>query len=142
MPRPKLPRHIISSPIAREFRPEGGEHADEKVVLSLEEFEAVRLIDFEGLDQSGAAAIMKVSRQTVGRILKAGRFKLAKSVVQALRLKVTGGCYKIYKNGPGPRSHGRGRGRRPGGRGMGHGRHQSDRSEEFQPNDRQEEDEL
>lgn len=121
MPRPKRPRHISSRPVAREFRPEGIE-AEEVVVLTLEEFEAVRLIDFEGLDQSQAAEIMNVSRQTVGRILRAGRYKLSKSVVRALRLRVSGGCYKVRGNGAGPfgRKRGRGRGKGRGGQGRCH----------------------
>ncbi len=94
MPRPKRPRCIISRPIIKEFRPEGVEEKGE-ITLSLEEFEAIRLIDFQGLDQSQAAEIMNVSRQTFGRILKIGRFNLSKALVNAYRLKVTGGCYTI-----------------------------------------------
>lgn len=126
MPRPKRPRCIISRPATKGFRPEGLEEKGE-VLLSLEEFEVIRLIDFEGMDQSQAAEIMKVSRQTVGRILKAGRFTLSKALVEARRLKVEGGCYEIHGNGHGRGGHGNGmgRGRKGGGRGMGRGRKNS-----------------
>lgn len=107
MPRPKRPRHIVSRPAISGFKPEG-EDAKGEVSLSFEEFEAVRLIDYEGMDQSGAAQIMNVSRQTVGRILRAGRFKLTKALVEAHRLKVEGGCYKIHENGYGRGRHGHG----------------------------------
>lgn len=115
MPRPKRPRHIISRPGIRKFGPEGMD-TEQQIVISLEEVEAVRLIDYEGMDQSGAAQIMNVSRQTVGRILKLGRFKLAKAVVEGHRLKVQGGCYKVQnslgrKFGGPRRCHGRKRGR-------------------------------
>lgn len=115
MPRPKRPRHVISNPLADAFRPEGMEPRDE-ITLSLEEFEAIRLIDYSGMDQSQAAEIMNVSRQTVGRVLKMGRYKLSKSIVEALRLKVSGGCYTFKGRGMGQghRRRGRGMGRNAG----------------------------
>ncbi len=106
MPRPKRPRYIINQPIVNAFIPEGTPSCDE-VTLSLEEFEIIRLIDYEGLDQSQAAEIMQVSRQTVGRILKSGRYNLSKFVVEAHRLKVEGGCFKVHQKGHG--HHGLGR---------------------------------
>lgn len=118
MPRPKRPRHIISRPAIKEFRPVGVE-AVEEITLSLEEFEAVRHIDFEGLDQQQAAEIMSVSRQTFGRILKAARYKVAAALVNACCLKVEGGCYKIQGKGRGFGRHGRGK--RRGRRGTGSG---------------------
>lgn len=121
MTRPKRPRCIRSHPIIKEFRPEGVEERGE-VTLSLEEFEAIRHIDFEGLDQSRAAEIMNVSRQTFGRILKAGRFNLSNALVNAYRLKVEGGCYLITGNGSDYGRHGRGRGYGRRGRGPGTGR--------------------
>lgn len=118
MPRPKRPRYIDAVPRVTEFVPRGTVPAEE-VILSLEEFEAVRLIDYDGLDQTQAADIMNVSRQTVGRILRVGRFKLAKAVVAGCRLTVSGGCYHIDDN-----RSGRGRRRHRGGGRCGH----SDRS--------------
>jgi uncharacterized protein len=115
MPRPKRPRYIINQPIVNAFIPEGT-HSGEEVTLSLEEFEIIRLIDYEGLDQSQAAEIMQVSRQTVGRILKSGRYNLSKFVVEAHRLKVEGGCFKMHQKGHG--HHGLGK----HGQGFGFGR--------------------
>ena len=106
MPRPKRPRCIAARPSIKGFRPRGVEETGE-VILSLEEFEAIRLIDYQGLDQSGAAEIMEVSRQTVGRILKSARYKIAESLVTAKRLTVQGGCFEM-------RGRGMGRGRRHG----------------------------
>ncbi|HSL61865.1 MAG TPA: DUF134 domain-containing protein [Desulfotignum sp.] len=120
MPRPKKPRYIDAVPRITEFSPEGIDPAGE-VILSLEEFEAVRLVDYDGLDQSRAAEIMNVSRQTVGRVLRAGRFKLAKTVVEGSRLTVSGGCYRVDEDRSG---RNRRRRRRGGGRcsGCGPGR--------------------
>jgi len=124
MPRPKRPRCIISRPIIKEFKPEGVKERGE-VILSLEEFEAIRHIDFEGLDQSQAAEIMNVSRQTFGRILKAARYNLSNALVNAYRLKIGGGCYRVHDNDHGYGRHGRGHGRKGGGMGIGHGRKRS-----------------
>lgn len=104
MPRPKRPRCISSRPISNGFKPSGTPETGE-ITLTLEEFETVRLIDYEGFDQAGVAEVMNVSRQTVGRILKAARYKIAESLVTAKRLRVHGGCYQI-------RGRGMGRGRR------------------------------
>ncbi len=104
MPRPKLPRIIHSPPSIDVFNPSGSEQTGE-VVLSYEELEAIRLIDFEGLDQSKASAHMGISRQTFGRVLRSARFTVAKALVKGFQLKVTGGCYRVRgqgrTNGPG-----------------------------------------
>ncbi len=113
MPRPKRLRRIMARPQVDAFGPETAE-AEGEVILSLEEFEAVRLIDYDGMDQSQAAAVMGVSRQTVGRILKAGRSKVATAIVEGLSLRMSGGCYQIRGRGHGrgnPRGCRRGRGR-------------------------------
>ena len=116
MPRPKRPRCILSRPVIRGFRPDGAPKSEE-VMLSLEEFEAIRHIDFEGMDQSQAADIMNVSRQTFGRILKSARFTVSNALVNACHLKIEGGCYRLHDNGQGHcrrRGHGRGRRKRGG----------------------------
>ncbi|PIE61447.1 MAG: DNA-binding protein [Desulfobacterales bacterium] len=106
MPRPKRPRCISERPMVKGFKPQGLRDTGE-VLLTLEEFETVKLIDYENYDQAGVAEVMGVSRQTVGRILKAARFKIAQSLVTAKRLTVQGGCYEM-------RDRGMGRGRRHG----------------------------
>ena len=111
MPRPKRPRWIMARPAVNGFAPEGAQEK-EAVILSLEELEAIRHIDYEGLDQSQAAQIMNVSRQTVGRILKTARFNLSKALVTGCPLKIEGGCYTIRNRQTEYGHHGRGRGRR------------------------------
>ncbi len=122
MPRPKRPRCVLSGPIISEFKPEGFELKGE-TTLSLEEFEAIRHIDYEGLDQSQAAEIMNVSRQTVGRILRSGRYTLSSALVNGLRLKVEGGCYTMggVRHGHGPHGHRRRHGRQGCRQGTGQG---------------------
>ena len=117
MPRPKRPRHVFFDPKVKSFRPEGIDGAGE-IILSIEEFEAVRIIDYQGMDQSQASEIMNVSRQTVGRILKAGRLKIATALVEGQCIRVQGGCYRMKGRG----RRGRGRGPGPAGCGPGHRR--------------------
>ena len=49
--------------------------------LSLDEFEAVRLVDYEGLSQIEAATDMEVSRATIQRLLTSGRKKITESIL-------------------------------------------------------------
>ncbi|MFH2092316.1 MAG: DUF134 domain-containing protein [Pseudomonadota bacterium] len=121
MPRPKRLRCISSHPVIKEFQPVGVEEKG-VISLSLEEFEAIRIIDFQGLDQSQAAEIMNVSRQTFGRILRAARYNVSNALVNAYRLKIEGGCYTMHGNDQGHGRHGHGRGNGRHGFGMGRGR--------------------
>lgn len=63
----------------------------EEAVLKLDEFEAVRLSDVEGLEQEAAAEKMAVSRQTFGNILASARRKIADAIVHGKALKIEGG---------------------------------------------------
>jgi uncharacterized protein len=60
----------------------------EEVCLSLDELEAIRLADFEGLYHEEAAGRMKVSRQTLGRILSQARRKVAEALIEGKALKI------------------------------------------------------
>jgi len=110
MPRPKKPRFVSGYPTLTAFVPEGVPVAGE-VFLSVEELEAVRLSDFEGLDQESAANLMEVSRQTYGRILAHARSIISEALVTGKALRIEGGNYEF-------RGMGRRR-RRRGGRGRG-----------------------
>lgn len=59
--------------------------------MTLDELEALRLADLEGLYQEDAAARMGVSRPTLGRILEAGRRKVAEALVLGKALRIEGG---------------------------------------------------
>jgi predicted DNA-binding protein (UPF0251 family) len=125
MPRPRKPRFVSGYPTLTAFVPEGVPVTGE-VFLSVEELEAIRLSDFESLDQESAANLMEVSRQTYGRILAHARSIISEALVTGKALKIEGGDYEF--RGMGGRRHrggGRGQGRGPGrgaGRGQGIGR--------------------
>jgi predicted DNA-binding protein (UPF0251 family) len=73
MPRPFLCRTIEQVPTVTFFKPQGVPLRDLEVVrLALDELEAMRLVDLDGLYQEEAAVQMGVSRPTLGRILEKG----------------------------------------------------------------------
>jgi predicted DNA-binding protein (UPF0251 family) len=61
------------------------------VVLNLDEYEAIRLADYEQLYQEKAAARMNISRQTFGRIIEAAHKKIADVLMNGKALKIEGG---------------------------------------------------
>ena len=67
----------------------------EEVVLTVDEFEAVRLADLEGLYQEQAAEKMNVSRQTFGRIIESAHKKVAEVLVRGKALKIEGGEFEM-----------------------------------------------
>ena len=67
----------------------------EEVVLTVDEFEAVRLADLEGLYQEQAAEKMNVSRQTFGRIIESAHKKVADALVKGKALKIEGGEFEM-----------------------------------------------
>lgn len=67
------------------------------VCLSLDEFEAIRLADLEGLKQVEAARLMHVSRPTFSRIVASARRKVADGLVNIKAIRIEGGCCKIER---------------------------------------------
>ena len=91
MPRPKCCRKVGGKPNCTIFKPAGAPVSIiEEVVLSMDEFEAIRLADREGLYHEAAAERMNVSRSTFGRILEAARSKVARVLVEGLALRIEG----------------------------------------------------
>lgn len=94
MPRPKRCRKICCYPDYWSFAPEEIS-AHETTMLMLDEFEAIRLIDYQKMTQEECAAAMGVSRTTVTGIYENARFKLADAMVNGKRIRITGGSYRI-----------------------------------------------
>jgi predicted DNA-binding protein (UPF0251 family) len=82
-PRHKKPRHCRCSFTGRAFKPTGVPMLElEQIPLFLDELEAFRLCDMDGLTQEEAGVKMGVSRGTVQRILAAARLKAAMALSQ------------------------------------------------------------
>ena len=96
MARPINCRRVGSMPQSDYFKPRGIPLSMlEEVVLAVDEFEAVRLADLEGLYQERAAEKMNVSRQTFGRIIESAHKKVAEALVQGKALKIEGGEFEV-----------------------------------------------
>jgi predicted DNA-binding protein (UPF0251 family) len=94
--RPKKTRWVKCSTAQRVFKPQSQASSSTTIiVLSLDEFEAVRLLDHEQLSQIQAAKQMRVHRSTVSRIVSSARRKIAQALVDINTLKIEGGCCKI-----------------------------------------------
>ena len=87
MPRPRKQRFCRRHEGDRVFKPRSIPLTQlEEIHLELSELEAIRLCDLEGLDQEGAAQRMGISRGSVQRLLKCGREKLIRAVVDSAAL--------------------------------------------------------
>src|SRR5512135_257749 len=96
MARPIQCRRIFSMPESNYFKPRGIPLSVlEEVILGVDEFEAIRLADLEGLYQEQAAEKMNVSRQTFGRIIESAHRKVADALVRGKALKIEGGEFEM-----------------------------------------------
>ena len=95
MPRPQKIRSIEGIPICEYFKPASIPYdMIEEIELNLEEFEAIRLKDIDGLEQKECAKKMNVSRQTFQRVIKNARNKLAEAIVYGKAIRIAGGNYQ------------------------------------------------
>lgn len=94
MVRPLKCRLIEAEPHIDYFKPRGIPltYLDE-VVLKIDEFEALRLADLDGLYQEEASRKMKVSRGTFGNILGRAHKKVADAIVNGKAIRIEGGIY-------------------------------------------------
>ncbi len=96
MPRPRKCRMVDAKPGVWLFKPQGiPARLLDEIYLPIEGYEALRLADLEGLRQNEAAAKMKVSRQTFGRILAEARRSVADALIHGLALRIEGGDYRM-----------------------------------------------
>lgn len=97
MPRPCKRRRVCAAPACERFGPRDRELKEDvqTVTMTLDEFECIRLIDFEGLNQEQCAVQMDVARTTVQAIYSSARTKLAQCLVNGQELKIMGGNYSL-----------------------------------------------
>ena len=92
MPRPVKCRTVCCSPRSDYFKPGGIPVRQlEEVSLTMDELEAVRLADLEGMYQEDAASRMNISRQTFGNIISSAHNKIADALLNAKSLRIKGG---------------------------------------------------
>ncbi len=96
MARPAKLRCVAQLPSVGFFRPVGIPANDlQGIRLSLEELEAIRLKDLEGLEQEECAQQMRVSRPTFHRILQPARVKLADALINGKAIQIEGGDFEL-----------------------------------------------
>lgn len=98
MPRPFSCRRIAGRPAASIFKPVGIPVRElEEVVMSLDEFEAMRLASLDGLYQEQAAEQMNISRPTFSRIIESAHRKMADALVHGKALRIEGGPVQLQR---------------------------------------------
>ena len=96
MVRPRRFRWIKDEPNVTYFKPAGVRMVDlDEVILTLEEFEAFRLKDSEGIEQKEAAKRMGISQPTFNRLINSARKKIADAISHGKAIKIEGGIYKV-----------------------------------------------
>jgi uncharacterized protein len=94
MPRPKLRRRMTNPPHFKGYLPIGLPECTNPVLILYEEYESIRLCDYEFLSQMEASQIMGISRPTFTRIYESARRKVAQAFIQGKAIVFEGG--KVY----------------------------------------------
>ncbi|MFO7810168.1 MAG: DUF134 domain-containing protein [Candidatus Delongbacteria bacterium] len=99
MPRPQKNRIIKEPPVFAKFKPIGlPGRVMEKVILTLDEYEAFRLSDFVGMSQEEAAEEMEISRPTFTRLIETARKKIGEMIISGKMLVIEGGSIHFREN--------------------------------------------
>ena len=93
--RPKKVRFIQKMPKIVQFSPRGRPGRPEEVALFIDQFEAIKLADFQGFSQSQGALAMRLSRPSFGRILREARKKVAGALVGGKTIKIRMGDVQV-----------------------------------------------
>ncbi|RXQ95619.1 DUF134 domain-containing protein [Ancylomarina salipaludis] len=92
MARPRNNSKIQIPPRVKGFNPQGYyANPSEEVKLNIEEFEVIRLLDYENLSQLEASKIMEISRPSLTRIYDRARKKIAQALIEASPIRIEGG---------------------------------------------------
>ena len=100
MARPRKCRRVCGMPRNSSFAPTGGAGDGERIIMAVDEYETIRLIDLAGYTQEECAAQMGIARTTVQGIYNDARQKLADALVNGKHLFIEGGdidfCQREY----------------------------------------------
>jgi len=93
--RPKKVRFVQKMPKTILFSPRGRPGRPDEVELAIDEFEALKLADFQGFDQAQGAEAMRISRASFGRIVRGARKKIADALVNGKAISIHMGDAQI-----------------------------------------------
>lgn len=94
MARPQRPRRVCEEPMYYRFSPDGIS-SGKPVVLTVDEYEVIRLVDFEKKTHQQCAVLMDISRTTVTEIYESARCKIAECLINGRELFISGGHYRL-----------------------------------------------
>lgn len=95
--RPRKKKIIQEAPRIDHFSPRGRPGRPDESIVTMEEYEALRLHDYMGMQQKEAADMMGISQQSFSRIVRKGREKVSDALVNAKIIRIEGGDF-INKN--------------------------------------------
>ena len=95
MARPVKKRRVCEEPMCRHFVPQTEWERRDKIILKVEEYESLRLLDYEGLTQEECAEQMNLVRTSITAIYASARRKVADSLVNGKELYIEGGNYEL-----------------------------------------------
>ena len=99
MPKPQDNRMVLEPPLFSAFKPLGITGKDlEQIQLALDEFEAFRLADYNGLSHAEGADEMGISRSTFSRLIEKARKNIADFIIQGKLLTIEGGSVHFRNN--------------------------------------------
>ena len=99
MPRPQKKRIVHRPPAHTRFKPTGVRSSFLEILpLTLDEFEAIRLADYEGYDHADSALEMEISRSTFSRLVERARRKVAEFLIEGRHLQIDGGEIHFQNN--------------------------------------------
>ena len=95
MPRPVKCRKVCHFPNVLEFLPADNAEKKVPIVLTVDEYETIRLLDKKGYSQEQCAVSMQIARTTVQRIYEIARKKIADALIDGHPLRIEGGDFRI-----------------------------------------------
>ncbi len=96
MVRPRKLRKVCCLPNSDRFGPLNVKiDQSDSVLMTVDEYETIRLIDLEGFSQADCANQMNIARTTVQSMYNDARKKLAEALVNGKVLKIKGGVYQL-----------------------------------------------
>lgn len=97
MPRHQRKRRVFLPPRRRGWDVRNTKSAD-TIIVSYDEYESIKLLDYEGMKQTEVAVIMNVSRPTLTRIYNVARQKVAKALVTGAHIEIGGGNVEVHES--------------------------------------------
>lgn len=91
--RPRKKKIVQGEPRVEDFSPKGRPEKPDEVIMTVEEYETIRLADYLGMVQKQAAEMMGISQQSFSRIVREARKRVSDAIVNAKVIHIEGGDF-------------------------------------------------